>query len=77
METEPQMLKLTLEQAIELGKQVARQDVLRQAEKDATIADEKVLQIKEENGKVYLSMHYTVIEDITQEQPLIPTRPAP
>lgn len=77
METEPQIHKLSQEQAIELAKHVARQDVLRQAEKDATIAEEKVLQIKEENGKVYLSMHYTVIEDITEEQPLTMSQPAP
>ncbi|RNB82285.1 sporulation protein YqfD [Brevibacillus fluminis] len=77
METEPQIRMLSKEQAIELAKQVARQDVLRQAEKDAKIADEKVLQIKEENGKVYLSMHYTVIEDITAEQPFTNVQPAP
>ncbi|MGE5704987.1 MAG: sporulation protein YqfD [Clostridia bacterium] len=77
-ETEPQLVKLTKEQAIELAKRFARQDVLRHTDKDAEIADEKVLQIKEENGKVYLSMHYTVIEDIAEEKPIValpPTTP--
>ncbi len=66
---------LTPDEADALAKQFARKDVLAHAEKDAVIADEKVLHRKEENGKVYLSIHYTVIEEIAEEQPLVAAPP--
>ncbi|WP_019119931.1 sporulation protein YqfD [Brevibacillus massiliensis] len=64
-------------EAIEAAKRFARNDVLKRAGADATIKDEKVLHVKRENGKVYLSIHYSVIEDITAEQPLVALPPAP
>jgi similar to stage IV sporulation protein len=56
---------------------VARADVLKKAGEDARIKDEKVLHVKEESGKVYLSLHYAVIEEITAEQPIVPLPQAP
>lgn len=67
------------EAAIEKAKQFARKDVLSRAGKDAVIKDEKVLHVKTENGKVYLSIHYAVIENIASEQPIVamPQQPQP
>lgn len=76
-EVEEQKYQLTPEKAVALAKEFGRQDVLKRAGKDATIKEEKVLHVKEENGKVYLSIHYSVIEDIAEEQPITQLPPAP
>lgn len=76
-EMEIKTKNLSIDEAVELGKKFARQDILKKAAKDATIKDEKVLHVKAENGKVYLSIHYAVIEDISMEQPLVSAPPAP
>ncbi|WP_134686911.1 sporulation protein YqfD [Brevibacillus migulae] len=76
-EQEDRSKSLTQEEAIALGKQFARQDILSKAGKEAVIKDEKVLHVKTENGKVYLSIHYAVIEDIALEQPIVALPPAP
>lgn len=76
-QTQPNERKLSREAAISLAKQFARADVLKKAGQDAKIKDEKVLHVKEESGKVYLSLHYTVIEDITAEQPIVSLPPSP
>lgn len=78
METEPVQKKITVQEATETAKRFAREDILRKAGKDAVIADEKVLHVTSENGKVYLSIHFSVIEDIAVEQPLtwVPQTPA-
>ncbi|MGD8189033.1 sporulation protein YqfD [Brevibacillus ginsengisoli] len=76
-EVEEQQFQLTQEKAIEIAKEMGRQDVLKRAGKDATIKEEKVLHAKEENGKVYLSIHYSVIEDIAEEQPITQLPPDP
>jgi similar to stage IV sporulation protein len=70
-EVEANTRRLTTEEAVELGKAFARQDVLRRAGKNAYIKDEKVLHAKAENGKVYVSIHFSVIEEIAVEQPLV------
>jgi similar to stage IV sporulation protein len=69
--------ELSMDEALAAAKQAAREDVLRQAGKEAVIQDEKVLHVKRENGKVYLSIHFSVIEDIAVEQPILglPTAP--
>ncbi|USG63861.1 sporulation protein YqfD [Brevibacillus ruminantium] len=71
--------QLNEEEAVALAKQAAREDILRKAGPDTVIRDEKVLHRKTENGKVYLSIHFSVIEDITEEQPIValPQPPAP
>ncbi|WP_126427742.1 sporulation protein YqfD [Brevibacillus marinus] len=76
-QTQPHQRKLSRDAAIALAKQVARADVLKKAGEDARIKDEKVLHVKEESGKVYLSLHYAVIEEITAEQPIVPLPQAP
>ncbi len=76
-ETRPQTRTLTREEAVEIGKRFARHDVLKRAGGDASVKEEKVLHVKEENGKVYLSIHYAVIEDIAEERPLVALPPAP
>ncbi|MFD2369709.1 sporulation protein YqfD [Brevibacillus sp. GCM10020057] len=70
-ETEPVQYRLSVQEATELAKRFAREDILRKAGKDATISDEKVLHSTTENGKVYLSIHFSVIEDIAVEQPIV------
>ncbi|MBO8164104.1 MAG: sporulation protein YqfD [Brevibacillus sp.] len=74
---EEQKQKRSREEAIALAKRIAQHDVLKKAGEDARIKDEKVLHTKEEDGKVYLSVHYAVIEDITEEQPIVTLPPAP
>lgn len=70
-EIEPVEQKISVEEATELAKRFAREDVLRKAGKDAFIQDEKVLHLTSENGKVYVSIHFSVIEDIAVEQPIV------
>ncbi|NGQ94115.1 sporulation protein YqfD [Brevibacillus sp. SYP-B805] len=65
------------DEAVETAKRFARMDVLSRAGKGAIIQDEKVLHVKTENGKVYLSIHYSVIEDIAAEQPIVARPPVP
>lgn len=76
-EVEEQKFRLSQEKAIEMAKEFGRQDVLKRAGKDATIKEEKVLHAKEENGKVYLSIHYSVIEEIAEELPITQLPPVP
>lgn len=76
-EAEARRNSISEEEAILVAKKFARQDVLAKAGKDAVIKDEKVLHVKTENGKVYLSIHYAVIEDIAYAQPIVSLPPAP
>ncbi len=76
-EMEERQKSITEEEAIAVAKKFARQDVLAKAGKEAVIKDEKVLHVKTENGKVYLSIHYAVIENIAVEQPIVTLPPAP
>ncbi|MEJ8548012.1 sporulation protein YqfD [Brevibacillus borstelensis] len=76
-EVEPKALELSQEEAVALAKQTAREDILRKAGTEAVIQDEKVLHVKRENGKVYLSIHFSVIEDIAEEQPIVASPPSP
>lgn len=65
---------LTLEEALELGKKMARQDVLRRTE-DGRIKEEKVLHHQVDSDKVYIKIHFAVIEDIAVEQTIIDQTP--
>jgi len=76
-EVQPVRRKWSMDEAVEAGKQAAREDVLSRAGEDATIKGEKVLHVKEENGKVYVSMHFSVLENIAVEQPIVVPPPAP
>ncbi|WP_139490478.1 sporulation protein YqfD [Brevibacillus dissolubilis] len=75
-EMSPQVKSVTRDEATDTARKFAQQDILKRAGKDATIKEEKVLHVKEENGKVTLSIHYAVIEDIAMEQPIV-NIPAP
>lgn len=77
LETEPISKQMTVEEATELAKKFAREDILQKAGADAFIQDEKVLHVTSENGKVYVSIHFSVIEDIAVEQPLVGLPQAP
>jgi similar to stage IV sporulation protein len=77
LEMQPVERKLSMDEAVEAGKKVAREDVLARAGEDAVIKDEKVLHVKAENGKVYVSMHFSIIENIAVEQPIVVSPPAP
>ena len=61
----------TKEEAIKEGKKMARADLRKQLEDEDEIVGEKVLQESMENGKVKLSIHYQVIENIAVGQPII------
>jgi similar to stage IV sporulation protein len=76
-ETVANTRKLSMDEALLIGKKFARQDVLKRAGEEATIKDEKVLHAKAESGKVYLRIHYSVIEDIAAEQPIVSLPPVP
>lgn len=59
------------EEAIEVAKEMARTDIKNGLPEDATIKGEKVLRQTTQNGKVYLSMHFQVIENIAKSYPII------
>lgn len=61
----------TMEEAIIKGIELAKEDLLKQLPEDSIIKGEKVLHKSIENGKVKLSIHFQVIEDIAIAQPII------
>lgn len=61
----------TEKEAIEVAKEMARRDIKNGLPEDATIKGEKVLRQTTQNGKVYLSMHFQVIENIAKSYPII------
>jgi similar to stage IV sporulation protein len=60
----------TKAEAIEVGKKMAKKELLKKLPEDAKIKGEKVWQQKVSNGKVKLTMLYQVIENIASEQPI-------
>ncbi|MBN6206003.1 sporulation protein YqfD [Ralstonia pickettii] len=62
--------ELTKEEAIQVGIEQTKKDLMRQLGKDARILSEKVLHETIEHGKVKLSLYITVEENIAFEQPL-------
>lgn len=61
----------TKQQAFQAAKKIAKQELLHKLPQKATIKGEKVLHQGIDNGKVKLSIHYQVIEEITTVQPII------
>lgn len=61
----------TKEEAITEGKKMARADLRKHLDEEDEIVGEKILHESMENGKVKLSIHYQVIEDIAVGQPII------
>lgn len=70
-ETQMEKKKLTEKDAFKLGVELSRENIYRNLQTEAVIIEENVLRKKIENGKVYIKMHYTVIEDIVSEQLII------
>ncbi|MCP8967169.1 sporulation protein YqfD [Ectobacillus ponti] len=60
----------TEKQAVEVGKEMAREELRKKLPEKATITGEKVWHKELNNGKLKLSLHYTVIEDIVSTQPI-------
>lgn len=58
-------------EAILEAKKLARSKIKKQLDEDATIKGENVLHQSIENGKVTLSIHFQIIENIAEEQPII------
>ena len=63
--------KYSVEQAREVAKEYARSELEDLLDDDAKIKGEKVLRESTENGKVNLSIHYQVIENIVTSIPLV------
>lgn len=61
----------TEKEAIAEGKKMARRDLEKKLIEDAEIIGEKILHESIDHGKVRLSIHYQVIEDIAVGQPII------
>jgi similar to stage IV sporulation protein len=61
----------TNEEAIKKAKEIAIKDIKTRLSEDATIKGEKILHQAIENGKVKLSLHFQIIENIAQGQPII------
>lgn len=61
----------TKKEAFVKGEEVAKRNLEKQLAADAEIIGEKILQETLDNGKVTLSIHYQVIEDIATGQPII------
>lgn len=61
----------TEKEAIVEAKKLARSKIKKQLDEDATIKGENVLHQTIENGKVKLSIHFQIIENIAEEQPII------
>ncbi len=59
------------EEAIEVAKDIARKDIKSKLTEDAKIKGENVLHQAVENGKVTLSIHFQIIENIAEGQPII------
>jgi similar to stage IV sporulation protein len=61
----------TKKEAVAEGKRMARSNLDKKVEEDAEIIGEKILHETIDNGKVKLSIHYQVIEDIATGQRII------
>ena len=61
----------TNEEAIKKAKEIAIKDIKTRLPEDATIRGENVLHQAIENGKVKLSLHFQIIENIAVGQPII------
>lgn len=71
LEIEQSKRILTVEQAKKLAIELTEKDLKKQLPSDAEIKGKKILHEKIQNGKVNVAIHYQVIEEISQEQPII------
>lgn len=70
-EKEEHVRKYNQEQAVSVGKKIAREELKAKLGEDVVIKGENVLHQSTENGKVKLTLQYQVIEDIALPQPII------
>ncbi|MFE5427021.1 sporulation protein YqfD [Peribacillus simplex] len=61
----------TEKEAVKEGRKMAKAELKKHLEEEDEIVEEKILHESMENGKVKLSIHYQVIEDIAIGQPII------
>lgn len=59
------------EEAIKVGIELARKNLMNDLPSDAKIKGEKILRQTVQNGTVYLSIHFQVIENIAKSYPII------
>lgn len=71
LEVETKERVLSEKQAKDIAIQMTEKDIIREVPLDAEIKGKKILQEKVDNGKVNVTIHYQVIEEITTEQPII------
>jgi len=70
-EKETIVREYTQKEAVNRGKEIAKTDLQKLIPKNSVIIGEKVLHERNESGKVVLSIHYQVLEDIVIERPII------
>jgi similar to stage IV sporulation protein len=63
------------EEAVKIALDMAKKDIKNNIYEDAKIKNEKILHKVIENGKVILDIHFKVIENIAQEQPIVQEQP--
>ncbi|WP_071395811.1 sporulation protein YqfD [Bacillus tuaregi] len=59
------------EEAFRVAKEMAKLDIKNRLSEDAKIKGEKILRQSLDNGKVTLSIHFQIIENIAEGQPII------
>jgi similar to stage IV sporulation protein len=59
------------EEAFDVAKVMARNDIKNRLEENAKVKGEKVLHQSVDNGKVTISIHFQIIENIAEGQPII------
>lgn len=74
LQTKKVKRQYTKKEAIAAAKSLAKKDLLNKLGQKDKIISQKVLRETVENGTVKIDMHYTVIEDIAKEQPLIQSK---
>jgi similar to stage IV sporulation protein len=58
-------------EAIALGRKQARMEMIQTIGEEGRILTEKILHQRVDNGKVYLKIHFDVVENISQEKPIL------
>ncbi|WP_169713670.1 sporulation protein YqfD [Paludifilum halophilum] len=71
MEMEFVKKKLAMKEAVAIGKERAKEDLLSRLGKEGRILEEKVLHPRVDHGKVVMKIHFDAVEDITRPQPIL------
>ncbi|MEQ6389375.1 sporulation protein YqfD [Bacillaceae bacterium S4-13-58] len=70
LEKEAKEIKRSIKDAVMVGLEDARNQLLSELESDAEIRNEKILRRSTNNGKVKMTIEFTVYEDIAKPQPI-------